>query len=96
MQPWGFAVSCLLQHLVFWPWRVCRRPACRFTLGGGGALLGLTVLFLRLGGLLFLIYIPPSRTIHWKTICKVFKDSFPLDWCHSVAVRHSSPQMSNK
>ena len=36
MQPWGIAVSCLLQPLAFWPWRVCGPPACRLTLGGGG------------------------------------------------------------
>ena len=63
---------------------------------GGGAFLGTTVLFLWLGGLLFLLYIPPSRTIYWKPIYKVFTHSVPLDWCPSVAVRHNSPQVSNK
>ena len=65
-------------------------------LGGGGALLGFTVLFLWLGGLLFLLYIPPSRTIYWKPIGKVFTHSVLLDWCHSVTAGHSSPQISNK
>ena len=63
---------------------------------GGGGVLEFTVLFRWLGGLLFLLYIPPSRTIYWKPICKVFTNSVPLDWCHSVAVRHSSPQIGNK
>ena len=39
-------------------------PSLSVDFGGGGAFLGLTVLFLCLGGLRFLIYIPPSRTIH--------------------------------
>ena len=64
--------------------------------GVGGAFVGFTVLFLLLGGLLFFLYIPPSRTIYWKTICKVFTHSVPLDWCHGVAVEQSSPQISNK
>ena len=84
MQPRGFAVRGLLKPLIFWPWRVCRPPACRLILGGVSV--GLTVLFLWLGGPLFLIYIPPSGTIHKKTICKASTHSFPMDWCHSVAV----------
>ena len=96
LQAWGSAVRGLLQALIFWPWRggsPCLPVAFG---GGGGAFLGFTVLFLWLGGLLFLLYIPPSRTIYWKPICKVFTHSVPLDWCYSVAVRHGSPQINNK
>ena len=71
-------------------------PCLPVAFGGAGAFLGFTVLDLWLSGLLFLLYIPPSRTIYWKPVCKVFTHSVPLHWCHSVAVRHSSPQISNQ
>ena len=53
----------LLQPLTFLALAGVPFPCLPVNFGGGGALLGLTVLFLWLGGLLFLIYTPPSRAL---------------------------------
>ena len=85
MQALGFAMSCLLQTLVFWPCLVCHPPACQLTFEGE-AVSG-TQCHLPLVGWTPLLALHTSFPYNlWETISKVFTDSVPLDWCHSVTV----------
>ena len=97
MQPRGFAVRGLLQPFIFWPRRVCRPPACHLTPGGGGGGVCGTHRPLPLVGWPALLDLHTSFPYNaLENHLQVFTHPFPLHWCQSVAVRHNSPQVSNK
>ena len=76
----GLRGSTMSSGLWFFGLGMCApSPPCGATCLGWAGLLGVTILFLLCGGLLFLLYKPHCGTIHWNPVFKVLRCPIPID-----------------